>query len=630
MEIDVRRRAGEISPLWFGHNLEHTRRCLWQGLSAQLIRNRKFAAGPGSDGVARHWYRIGPSGTCCLMERTFGRWGEQGEAFVTRYDATPRRRDASMQRQRIEAFAAGARCGIGQAGIFLARGGGYEGVLALSADRALSVRVRVLGGDAAVEYVADVEARAGEWSEHRFEFTASTADADARLEITFDGPGMLCVGMASLLPAGHFLGMRPDVIALLKEIAVPILRWPGGNFAGSYRWKDGLLPVERRAPLPGGGILPDTNGYDDHEIGTDEFMALCRELGAEPWITINMSIEGPEDAAAWVEYCNGAADTTWGRLRADRGHPEPYRVRHWSLGNEMGYGHMRGPNAPEEYGEAAVACARAMRAVDPTIELFASGAWWQDEWYATALASIGDCCEHISYHEYTALIKDFEGERGRAELRRLASAGNATLAGLEHVRKRLDDSAPAGKFLGISFDEWNVWHTWFRVPGVAEAIYVASMLNMFCRSARKVGMTTGAYFEPVNEGAILVEPGSARLTPAGRVFSFFRAHHGNELIETEAPPAETPLDIAASVNDAERELTVTLVNADPDAERPAEIAVAGVNAIAGVKGDVLRSPDFLPQSRFVPDDLDVAVDATRAVTLVLPPLSVARLGIRYR
>ena len=396
--VDLNRDGGEISPLWFGHNLEHTRSCVWQGLGAQLIRNRKFAGMPQRHGVAAGWHPIGQGECWFLLEHSGGHNGTEGEPYTAHYDP---HNGSACQRQRIESFQAGARCGIGQMGIPLVSGQAYEGWAALRADRELCVGVSLVGIDASQTVVT---VGVDEWAEVRFTFTAPSTD-DARLEITFEGRGALFVGAASLLPSDHFLGMRPDVVALLKEIGVPLLRWPGGNFAGNYHWQDGLLPVDRRAPLKSAFIetLPHTDGFDDHEIGIDEFMALCRELHAEPFITINLSLEGPGEAAAWVEYCNGSPDTKWGQTRAERGHPEPYGVKHWTLGNEMGYTHMKGPNAPPAYHELAAACARAMREVAPSLVLTASTGWSQ-EWYRGLLADDEDYFDNVSHHTYDCLM----------------------------------------------------------------------------------------------------------------------------------------------------------------------------------------------------------------------------------
>ncbi len=624
--VDAESDGGEISPLWFGHNLEHTRSSVWRGLSAQLIRNRKFAGMPQHNGLAAGWEPIGPREAWFLLEHSGGWNGTDGEAYTAHFDP---KNGSACQRQRAECFKTGAACGIAQSGIPLVAGRAYEGRVALRADRSLTARVALAGTG------ATVAVGAVGWTEAQFAFTAPATTVDARLEMTFGGPGALFVGAVSLLPADHFHGMRRDVVALLKEIGVPLLRWPGGNFAGDYHWQDGLLPVDRRAPLKSACVetLPHTNGFDDHEIGTDEFIALCRELGAEPFITINLSTEGPDEAAAWVEYCNGSPDTRWGRLRAERGHPEPYRVTHWTLGNEMGYTHMKGPNAPPAYHDLASACARAMRQVDPSLVLTASTGWSQ-EWYRGLLAPDEDYFENVSHHTYDKLLRAFEGEEGCRDFCRLMDAVGAIFHGtgleggkqvrrlsMRDIRSFIDERPPGRKPLGIAFDEWNVWYAWYRVPGVAEGVYAALMLNHFCREARRLGMALGAYFEPVNEGAILVEPASARLTPVGQVHALFKPHHGARLLATSA--AEGGLDLAASARGVG--LTITVVNRSPSEAHDAEINISGT-AVRGARGVLLSAPNFLPGSQFREAPLDIR-QAGSTLRLSLPPHSVARIQV---
>jgi len=635
---DAGRQGNEISPLWFGHNLEHTRSCVWQGLSAQLIRNRKFAGLPQRDGAARDWYALGPAESWRLLEATWAWNGTEGEAYTTHFHP---RVGPPGQRQRVESFRSGAPCGIGQRGIVLIGGRAYEGRVVLRADRDLAVRVTVSAAEAEV---ARVTARPGSWTEAAFRFAAARTESDARLEITFDGPGALFVGAVSLLPADHYLGMRRDVIELLKEISVPILRWPGGNFAGDYHWQDGLLPVDQRAPLPSTPeTLPHTNGFDFHEIGTNEFIALCRELGAEPFITINMGLEGPEEAAAWVEYCNGGPDTKWGKVRAERGHPEPYNVKYWTLGNEMGYSHMKGPNTPGGYTEMAVACARAMRQVDPSLHLTASTGW-SKEWYEGVLAAEEDYFDGISAHIYYRLVKDFGGEEGRREFRRLVTAPpgdfrSSNLVNGQQGDRRLTvrdirdlvSARPRGrKDIGIAFDEWNVWYAWYRRPGVVEGIHGAVMLNVLCREAGNLGVNIGAFFEPVNEGAILVEPDSARLTPLGRVMALFRPHQGGRLVPVSPSPSAGDLDVAASFSAAKGELTVTLVNQSPDESREAEIAVARAAPVGEARGVLLSSSGFQPGSDFQENSMEVRRRGSSALVVSLPKHSVARVQVACR
>lgn len=633
--VDPGQILGEISPLWFGHNLEHTRSCVWQGLSAEMIRNRKFAGMPQQhSGVSQDWYRIGPLHAWHLVELPPNKWeaGTSGATYTQHFDPeTAARHQAARShargRQRIQSFVAGEPAGIGQAGLHLTGQARYDGRIALLTDQPLQVKVAVIGGDPrTVWHEAVFTAVPGDWDAVAFSFIAPHSDPDARIEITFDQPGVLYVGAVSLLPTGHFHGMRKDVVDLLKEISVPLFRWPGGNFADNYHWKDGLLPVDKRAPLRSHFLetLPHTHDYDMHEIGTDEFIALCREIGAEPFITINLGVEGPAEAAAWVEYCNGAPDTQWGRLRAERGHPEPYNVKYWSLGNEYGYGHMLGPNDPQGYKRVVTECSELMRAVDPSLEFTVCGIWWDEVWHEEVLAKIGHAFETVSFHDYTRLIKDFEGGEGRTEFRRVAAeAPAAVFRQVKKVRGLVDAHAPRDKQIGISFDEWNVWYAWYRPVGVADGIYTASMLHHFCREARDLGVTFGAFFEPVNEGAIWVRPDSAGLTAMGQVFRFLKAHQSNQLIQLDGIDPASDVDAVASLDKAAGEALVSLVNRSPDQSCEVELNFQNQPGAPRFEAALLSASDFLPESVFAETPLEIYVGDGSAISLTLPRHSVA-------
>lgn len=635
--IDTGKTAGDISPLWFGHNLEHTRSCMWHGLSAELIRNRKFAGMPQQHtGVAQDWYRIGPPHAWHLVELPPTEWdpGMTVETYTRHFEQSAAARERAARahacgRQRIQTFESGTPAGIGQDGLYLVGQNKYEGRIALLADRPLAVNVSILAGDKRTAWhTATFAATAGAWRLETFSFVAPQTDPDACLEITFAEPGVLSVGAVSLLPAGHFHGLRPDVVALLKEISTPLLRWPGGNFADNYHWMDGLLPVDMRAPLRGHfqETLPHTRDFDMHELGTDEFIALCREIGAEPFITINLGLEGPAEAAAWVEYCNGAPDTQWGRLRAERGHPQPYGVKYWSLGNEYGYGHMLGPNDPEGYRRVVTECSTLMRAVDPSLEFTVCGIWWDEAWHREVMAKIGYAFENVSFHDYTHLMREFEGEAGRAEFCRVAvEAPAAVFDQVRHVRELVDAHVPGDKRIGISFDEWNVWYAWYRTVGVAEGMYTASMLHNFCRNARALGITMGAFFEPVNEGAIVVAPEAAELTAMGQVFRLLKIHQNRQLITIDGADPTGDADVLATFDPAARDIYVSVINRNPDADLTVELNIHGQSAVRHVEGRLLSSSGYLPGSIFAETGVDTQAGGDSAVSVNLPRHSVALL-----
>jgi alpha-N-arabinofuranosidase len=619
IHIDATRPQGTISPLWFGHNLEYTRSVMYQGLSAQLLRNRKFAGKPERTGNAVQWYRIGP------REAFFDLSGS--DAYTRHVDPRSRRVN-ELSAQKIQITSA-ETCGLGQRDLPLFKDRAYELRLVLRADCDLRVSAQVLGGAGKPAYAGSVcDVHPGDWQTHVFTFNMPATDPAACLEITFSGPGTLVIGAVSLLPADHFYGMRRDVINLLKQIHVPILRWPGGNFAGDFRWQDGLLPVDQRGPLlcyTPIESMPHTNGCDEHEVGIDEFMALCRELGAEPFISVNLGYEGPQEAAAWVEYCNGAPETEWGAKRAARGHAEPYHVHYWSVGNEMGYGHMEGPNTPAGYAAKARDTALAMRATDASLFLVLSGLYdFDTAWYTECLVPMAGLIQAVSDHRYTPTLAGYLGEEGLAECRRLASEPLQALTRLRHVRQYTDAHLP-GNSISISFDEWNVWYAWYRDTGVNEGLHTAGMLNMFIREAQRLNMCIGCFFEPVNEGAIAVAPDRAWLTASGQAFALFGAHYGNAGLPLEG--AGDDVDAAASLDASRGRVIVTLVNKDPSAAHDVAVTLEGASAGAYAGGVLLSAESFLPGSTFTQTRLHVTPAGKGAWTVHLPALGVAKLEI---
>jgi len=196
-------------------------------------------------------------------------------------------------------------------------------------------------------------------------------DPQATYEIQLVAPSGANVVLDRVLlyPDDHVNYADPDVIRFLRESKLPLLRWPGGNFVSGYHWRDGIGPVDARPTLPN----PAWEGLEYNLFGTDEFIAFCREVGCEPMICINAGSGTPEEAAAWVEYCNGSPDTPMGRLRAENGHPEPYGVKFWELGNEL-YGRWQIRwSTPGGYVDRCRRFARAMLAADPSITLLALG-----------------------------------------------------------------------------------------------------------------------------------------------------------------------------------------------------------------------------------------------------------------
>ncbi|MCC6169467.1 MAG: hypothetical protein IT329_19765, partial [Caldilineaceae bacterium] len=187
--------------------------------------------------------------------------------------------------------------------------------------------------------------------------------------IVAGGTGTLWVDRALLLPADHVDRLDPDMLDAIRRLAPPVLRWPGGNFTSTYHFWDGIGPLDERQTTPN----VDWGGIDDNFFGINEFLRLCELVGTEPHLCINIGNGTPEEAAAWVEYVNGAADTHWGARRAADGHPAPYNVRLWEVGNEIYGVWQTGHCGAEENARRYRVWAEAMLAADPTLELLATG-----------------------------------------------------------------------------------------------------------------------------------------------------------------------------------------------------------------------------------------------------------------
>ena len=604
----------ELSPYVFGHNLEHTRAAVNGGLSAQMLRNRKFAGKPSrNEGVAAGWSGIG--------EKTLFLQG--GPAYTKHIGNPEMRRSNEMNSQSVQNLVEGQVVGLFQDGLFLKEGETYQMRTVTRVNAPLTLKVELTDRDGTSVYAAkSLELKPSEdWVVSEFELTPSSGDRQGGIRYIFDKKAQVIFGALSMMPKDNFHGMRSDVVANLKAIGPRLLRWPGGNFAGEYRWKDGLLPVDQRGPLQAATEIetqPYTYGYDFHEIDTDDFVALCREVGAEPMITINIAWSAPEESAQWVEYCNGPADSEYGKLRAQRGHKEPYNVRFWSLGNEMGYGHMEGPAGPEGYAELAGKHADSMLGVTPDLELCSSGPYPSDNWAVHSAAPLADKVKYISLHHYAGGNRSFttpEDIRNSYETTISSVEGNINQA--KRMRESLDAT---GKSLHISFDEWNQWYSWYRPSCVTEGIYAARTMHFYISESAALDIPIVCYFQPVGEGAILITPEGSRLTANGQMFKMMKAHQDGRVCKVSD---NDDYSTVATIKDGV--LTITLINASYDTDREFRF---------NLKGEVLEaalysSEDVTPHSFFERSELEVTAKR-KDIKTVLPPHSAAIIKLAIK
>jgi alpha-L-arabinofuranosidase len=260
--------------------------------------------------------------------------------------------------------------GLRQAGPGLKKGRVCSGYILLAGEDATIQISLVWGSEVDQSQSVKFDHLSSDFSKYIFQFIAGSDTDDAVFEISGTGNGYFKVGAASLMPADNLKGYRSDIVNLLKELNSGIYRWPGGNMPAGYNWRDGIGDRDKRPPR----YDYAWNAVESNDVGTDEYLDLCDLLNIDPYLGVNIGFGDDFSAAQWVEYVNGDTTTLMGNWRAQNGHPEPYGVEWWGIGNEM-YGQWQlGHMSIGHYILKHNYFAEAMRKVDPNIKLIASGA----------------------------------------------------------------------------------------------------------------------------------------------------------------------------------------------------------------------------------------------------------------
>ncbi len=404
-------------------------------------------------------------------------------------------------------------------------------------------------------------------------------------------------------PSSDESGFRTDVLDLVRQLGISIVRYPGGNFVSGYRWEDGVGPVSQRKPRRDRAwrsIEPNT-------FGLDEFARWSAKAGTEIMLAVNLGTRGALEAADLVEYANVTGGTMLSDLRRSHGREWPYAVRTWCLGNEMDGPWQIGHKSADAYGRLAAEAATAMRAVDPTIELVACGSSARamptfGTWDETVLEHCYDQVDLISAHSYydpeASDLSSFlaSGAAMDEQIRQIV-----TIADLVGRRRG------SGKRIGVSFDEWNVWYMgrhesrsgdsgWRHAPRLCEdeytltdAVVIGSLLITLLRHADRVGVACQAQL--VNTIApIHAEPDApARAKTIYHPFALTSRFASGNILQTTptGPTLETKshgevaaFDTVVAHDDLAGSITMFSVNRSTT--NPAQVTV-DLTALTGVK-----------------------------------------------
>ena len=597
--IEAGKTRAPISPYLYGQFIEHIGDLVNRSVWAEMIDDRKFyhritseppaapanpPQGPPRGRRPNRWMPIGPD-AAVAMDRDHPCVGEQ----------TPLIRLAGTDPR-----------GIQQAGIVLRKSKVYSGRVVLAGGPGAAVSARLVWGpgpgDRQTIRITGLQTR---YAKFPLQFTAGGDTDNGRIEIAGTGTGSFHVGAISLMPADNIRGFRRDTVGLLKQLRSGMYRFPGGNFLSAHDWRDAIGDPDRRPPrwdYVWSALQPN-------DVGTDEFLSLCDLLGVDAFISVNAGFGDAYAAAQEVEYVNGAADTPMGKLRAANGHPAPYKVKWWGIGNEM-YGTWQfGYMAPKHYVIKHNMFAKAMRAVDPTSTLLATGATPEEmtvnrlsvalggkivpdygsdaDWTGVLLANCLDNIDVMSEHFYSYANERFDLEQNKRipneeplpeAAYRAANRVRGKVEAYEEYARRIPGLQK--KHLTIAIDEW----AFTRLPAnLKQTLANAVVFHEMFRHTDLIQMAG----HTMATSSIEFNATEAALNTTGLLFQLYRDHFGTVPVEVggnSPPPVPKypvggdqprvnagsptyPLDVSAALSSDGKLLTLAVINPTESAQK---------------------------------------------------------------
>ncbi|MFZ0455667.1 MAG: alpha-L-arabinofuranosidase C-terminal domain-containing protein [Ignavibacteriaceae bacterium] len=432
--------------------------------------------------------------------------------------------------------------------------------------------------------------------------------------------GGIWVGENSSIP--NTRGIRNDVVAALKEISVPVIRWPGGCFADTYHWKDGIGPHNQRPSIINtnwGGVT------EDNSFGTHEFLDFCSMIGAEPYICVNVGSGTVQEAADWVEYVNSGNKSPMTDLRKKNGREQPWDVKYWAVGNESwGCG---GNMTPEYYSDLFKRFSTFMRS--GKLYRVASGGTDQDyAWTETILKQTQNhpnLIQGYSFHYYTVAHGwDNKGPAVNFNENDWFGTMKNTLVMEKRLERHIalmDEYDPDNR-IGLIADEWGNWYNvepgtnpgfLYQQNTLRDAVTAALYLNIFNNHARRVKMANIAQVINVLQSMLLTKGDQLVKTPTFYLFKMYKVHQNAALLPINVTCQDYSYDdnklpsISASASkDSTGKIHISIANIDPDNNRNVEIDFRGSKPLGTGKGEVITAPNMNDYNEFgKPEKVDV-------------------------
>lgn len=562
--INTTQMSEPISPYIYGQFIEHLGRCIYGGIWAEMLEDRKFYFPVPAEGdiwsltraearvlAASPWKVIGPKENVKMVKQ---------DAFVGDY--SPQLTGDGK-----------TRIGIYQEELGVVKGKRYSGYIYLAGDKKVGpVEISLIWDNGKAS--TTIKKVKSTYRKYAIKFTAGADSDNARLEIVATGQGTLRIGCVSLMPADNVEGFRKDTLDLLKQLNAPVYRWPGGNFVSGYDWRDGLGDRDKRPTRTN----PAWTGIETNDMGMDEFVTLCRLINAEPMIAVNTGFGDAYSAAAEVEYANGSTKTPMGQWRKENGHAKPYNIKWWCVGNEMFGRWQLGYMALNHYVLKHNWIEEKMREVDPTIKTIGVGevgAGMPDEneqeseqprgvgrrgprsWSMGMLQSCADQMDLISEHFYVQSKDDIPEhvQQVPAQIKRIADAHREFRARLPELKGKKD--------VPVALDEWNYWygpHVFGELGTryfLKDALGIAAGLHEYFRNSDIYMMAN--YAQTVNViGCIKTTKTAAEFDSTGLPLMLYRREFGT--IPVAVTHDGQPLDISAALTENKKAITIGVVN----------------------------------------------------------------------
>jgi alpha-N-arabinofuranosidase len=630
--IDAAQVEAQISPTLYGQFAEMMFGGVKHGIHAELLLDRGFEDPPNSIGLPRYWERY-PDDRNDDYGLHFS-WDDSVAYRVSselveplpiqhalRVDVGP----GVLSRHGIFQPRVPVNAATSYRGYVWMKTTGYSGSVAMALESDI---------DSSMTYAESaVDRIAGDWRRYDFHLRPTRSDPLARLAMLFRGKGTIWLDQVSLIPETAVGSVRRDVFESVQGLHPAFIRWPGGNVAQDYHWRWGVGPRDKR---PTWVNLSWGNEPEPSDFGTDEFVELARRVGAEPSITVNVSGRGatPQEAAAWVEYCNGPVTSKYGAMRAANGHPQALGVKYWEIGNEIWGNWVRGHSDATTYARNYRVYHDAMAAIDPTLRFIAVG----DNdmaWNRAVLAEVGNQIDYLAIHHYyggDSLQRDVHNLMARPlQLERFYSQ----MAALIH-------EVVPNHTIRLAINEWGLDLPEARQYSMDAATYGARLMNVFERAAPLVAMS--AVSDMVNGwpgGIVQAGRTAVFVSPLYHVNAMYATHLGNQRLHTvvEGPTFDSSregrsvpaLDAVTSRSADGRVIYVKLVNTDVSHAIEARFEIGGANIAASGERDLLSASVPNSHNGFVsPRAIAPRSDrfaAGHRFVLLLPPQSVSVLTL---